>query len=158
MEVVIVRPVLVYGPGVRANFLSMMRWLDRGIPLPFGAIHNRRSLVSVDNLADLLGHCVSHPDAPGHTFLVSDGHDLSTTKLLMMTAAALGSQARLIPIPATVLRRTLTALGKRDLATRLCDSLRVDIKATCAQLGWSPPYSVAEGLARTAQHFRRVSR
>src|SRR5471030_1467912 len=98
MEVVVIRPVLVYGPGVKANFLSMMRWLYRGIPLPFGSLYNRRSLVAVDNLVDLILTCLHHPKAPDQTFLVSDGEDLSTTALLRRTAAELGRPARLVQV------------------------------------------------------------
>ena len=113
MEVVIIRPVLVYGPGVKANFQSMMRWLDKGIPLPFGAIHNSRSLVALDNLVDLIVTCISHPAAANQTFLVSDGEDLSTTQLLRKIALALGRTARLVPIPAGVLRGVATLLGRK---------------------------------------------
>ncbi len=155
MEVVIIRPVLVYGPGVKANFLSMMRWLHKGIPLPLGAIHNQRSLVALDNLVDLIVTCLHHPAAANQTFLVSDGEDLSTTALLRRTAAALGRPARLIPVPALVLRTAARLLGKADFAQRLCGSLQVDISKTRELLGWSPPVSVDEALHKTARHFLR---
>ncbi|MDB5905724.1 MAG: galE, partial [Betaproteobacteria bacterium] len=116
LEVAIIRPVLVYGPGVKANFLSMMRWLHRGIPLPLGALHNRRSLVALDNLVDLIHTCVDHPAAANETFLVSDGEDLSTTALLERTALALGARARLLPVPPQLLAAAARALGKADLA------------------------------------------
>ena len=103
MEVVIIRPPLVYGPGVKANFLSMMRWLSKGIPLPLGAIQNRRSLVALDNLVDLIATCVEHPAAANQTFMVSDGEDLSTRQLLRRMGGALGRPARLVPIPAWLL-------------------------------------------------------
>ncbi|MBE0613517.1 MAG: SDR family oxidoreductase [Burkholderiales bacterium] len=153
LEVVIIRPVLVYGPGVKANFLSMMRWLHRGIPLPLGAIQNQRSLVALDNLVDLIATCLHHPYAPGQTFLVSDGEDLSTTELLRRTAVALGRPVRLISVPAGVLRMAARALGRADFAERLCGSLQVDIGKTRQLLGWAPPVSVDEALKQTARHF-----
>ncbi len=153
MEVVIIRPVLVYGPGVKANFLSMMRWLHKGIPLPLGAIHNQRSLVALDNLVDLIVTCLHHPAAANQTFLVSDGEDLSTTALLRRTAAALGRPARLIPVPVRVLRTAAHLLGKADFAQRLYGSLQVDISKTRELLGWSPPVSVDDALHKTARHF-----
>jgi len=154
MEIVIIRPVLVYGPGVKANFLSMMRWLDKGVPLPFGAIHNRRSLVAVDNLADLIVTCMDHPAAANQTFLVSDGEDLSTTALLSRMAHALRKPARLIPVPSWILERGAVLMGKKTLSQRLCGSLQVDIEKTRTLLGWAPPVSVDDALAATAQYFR----
>jgi nucleoside-diphosphate-sugar epimerase len=154
IEVVIVRPVLVYGPGVKANFLSMMRWLDKGIPLPFGAIHNSRSLVALDNLVDLVVTCIDHPAAANQTFLVSDGEDLSTTQLLARMAKALHKPARLIPVPSWMLEGGAAMLGKRALSQRLCGSLQVDITKTRNLLGWRPPVSVDEALAATALNFR----
>ena len=154
MEVVIVRPVLVYGPGVKANFLNMMRWLSKGIPLPFGAIHNRRSLVALDNLVDLLLTCISHPAAANQTFLVSDGNDLSTTALLSKMAGALKTPARLIPVPSWMLESGAALLGKKALSQRLCGSLQVDITKTRTLLGWTPPISVDEALKATALHFK----
>ncbi len=154
MEVVIVRPVLVYGPGVKANFLNMMRWLSKGIPLPFGAIHNRRSLVALDNLVDLLLTCIHHPAAANQTFLVSDGDDLSTTALLSKMAKALKKPARLIPVPSWILESGASMLGKKALSQRLCGSLQVDITKTRTLLGWAPPFSVDEALMTTALHFK----
>lgn len=153
MEVVIIRPVLVYGPGVKANFLSMMRWLHNGVPLPFGDIHNSRSLVSLDNLVDLIVTCIDHPAAANQTFLVSDGEDLSTTELLRRMGAALGKPARLLPVPSRLLEVGAALLGKQSLAQRLCGSLHVDISKTRKLLGWSPPVSVDDALLRTATHF-----
>lgn len=158
LEVVIVRPSLVYGPGVKANFLVMMRWLARGVPLPFGAIHNRRSLVAVDNLADLLVLCLGHPDAAGHRFLASDGDDLSTSELLRRLGCALGRPARLIPVPAAWLEAGAALLGRRDLSQRLCGSLQVDIDKTRERLGWTPPLTVDQALARTADAFLETTR
>lgn len=153
MELVIIRPVLVYGPGVKANFLSMMRWLHKGMPLPFGALHNRRSLVALDNLVDLIVTCIEHPAAAYQTFLVSDGEDLSTTELLSKMAAALGKSSRLLPMPSRLLEAGASILGKRAISQRLCGSLQVDISKTRELLGWSPPVGVDEALRRTAVHF-----
>lgn len=153
LEVVIVRPVLVYGPGVKANFHSMMSWLRKGVPLPFGAIHNKRSLVALGNLVDLLVVCLDHPKAANQTFLVSDGDDLSTTQLLTRLGRQLGRPARLLPVPAGLLKTGAAILGKRDLSQRLCGSLQVDIGHTRELLGWTPPLSVDDGLKATAVHF-----
>jgi nucleoside-diphosphate-sugar epimerase len=150
MEAVIIRPVLVYGPGVKGNFLSMMRWLRNGIPLPLGAIHNARSLVALDNLIDLIVSCLRHPAAANQTFLVSDGEDLSTTELLKRTAAAMGINVRLIPVPAPIIQAGITLLGNRDIARRLCGSLQVDIGKTRELLNWTPPVAIDEGLRRAA--------
>lgn len=156
MEVVIVRPPLVYGPGVKANFLSMMRWLRRGVPLPLGAVEdNRRSLVALDNLVDLIVTCIDHPAAANRTFLVSDGEDLSTAELLRRLAAAMGVPARLLPVPVWMLEAGAAALGKRALMQRLCGNLQVDIASTREVLGWCPPIGVDEGLRRAAAGFKR---
>ena len=155
MEVVIIRPPLVYGPGVKANFLAMMRWLSRGIPLPLGAIDNRRSLVALDNLVDLIVTCIDHPAAANQTFLVSDGEDLSTTDLLRRMGRALGKPARLLPVPPALLKAGAALVGKPELAQRLCGSLQVDISKTRELLGWTPPITVDEGLRRAAEGFRR---
>ncbi|WP_439900110.1 UDP-glucose 4-epimerase family protein [Pseudomonas svalbardensis] len=158
MEVVIIRPTLVYGPGVKANFLNMMRWLDKGIPLPFGAIHNRRSLVALDNLVDLIVTCIRHPAAANQTFLVSDGEDLSTTQLLRRMGQALGKPARLLPVPSVLLERSAQLLGKRALSQRLCGSLQVDITKTRELLDWTPPVSVDNALRSTATYFLNKER
>jgi len=151
IEVVVIRPVLVYGPGVKANFRSMMRWLQKGIPLPLGAITgNRRSLVALDNLVDLMTLCMHHPAAANEIFLVSDGEDLSTTELLRRMGQALGSPARLIPVPAPVLECGARLLGKGAVAQRLCGSLQVEIGKTRSVLDWSPPVSTDVALRRAA--------
>ncbi|MBJ2176855.1 SDR family oxidoreductase [Pseudomonas veronii] len=153
MEVVIIRPVLVYGPGVKANFLNMMRWLDKGIPLPFGSIHNSRSLVALDNLVDLLVTTIHHPAAANQAFLVSDGEDLSTSNLLRRMAKALGRPARLLAVPCAILSFTANLLGQRSVAQRLCGSLQVDISKTRSLLQWAPPLSVDEALKIVAVHY-----
>lgn len=154
LEVVIIRPVLVYGPGVKANFQSMMRWLDRRLPLPLGAIHNSRSLVSLDNLVDLIVTCLQHSAAAGQVFLVSDGSPLSTTQLLRRMGLALGKPARLLPIPAVWLQLISRLLGRPAIAQRLCGSLCVDIEKTRRLLGWEPPVTVDEAMSRTARYFQ----
>ncbi|MBK8892427.1 MAG: SDR family oxidoreductase [Dechloromonas sp.] len=154
MEVVIIRPPLVYGPGVKANFLAMMRWLQRGVPLPLGGVTaNRRSLVFLDNLVDLIVTCIDHPAAANQTFLVSDDEDLSTAALLRRMAAALGRPARLIQVPAGLIVFGAKLIGRPGIAQRLCGSLQADIGKTKALLGWSSPISVDEGLRRTAVHW-----
>jgi len=153
MELVIVRPPLVYGPGVKANFASMMRWVARGVPLPLGAIDNRRSLVGLGNLVDLLVTCMHHPAAPGQTFLASDNDDVSTTELLRRVGIALGRPARLVPVPPAVIKAGAALVGKPAVAQRLCDSLQLDISPTLQTLGWQPPVSMQAGLDETARHF-----
>lgn len=155
MEVVIIRPPLVYGPGVKANFESMMRWLARGVPLPLAAVtENRRSLVVLDNLVDLIVTCLNHPAAANQTFLVSDGEDLSTAQLLKRMGAAMGHPARLFYVPPALLKLGATVLNKPGIYQRLCGSLQLDITKTRQLLGWTPTVSVDEGLRRTAEGFR----
>ncbi|MDD5321296.1 MAG: SDR family oxidoreductase [Methylococcales bacterium] len=155
MDVVIIRPPLVYGPGVKANFQSMMRWLDRPVPLPLGAIHNRRSLVALDNLIDLIITCIHHPAAANQVFIAGDGEDLSTTELLQRLATALGKTAWLVPVPVPVLMCAASLLGKQAVAQRLCGSLQVDISKARDLLGWTPPVSVDEALHKTALHYMK---
>jgi len=139
---------------VKGNFLAMMRALWRGIPLPLGAVTaNRRSLVALDNLVDLIVTCIAHPAAANQTFLVSDAEDLSTAALLRRMGQALGRPARLLPVPVGILRLAATLLGRPGIAQRLCGSLEVDIDKTRHLLGWSPPLSVDQGLQRTAAHW-----
>jgi UDP-glucose 4-epimerase len=154
MEVVIVRPPLVYGPGVKANFASMMRWVDRGVPLPLGAIHNARSMVALSNLVDLLVTCFWHPAAAGQTFLVSDGEDVSTTELLRRTAQAMGKKAILLPVPPPVLTFGATLLGKLPVVQRLCGSLQVDIEKTRRLLDWNPPLNLDQGLKKAVEGMK----
>ncbi len=156
MEVVIIRPPLVYGPGVKANFGSMMRWLARGVPLPLAAVtENCRSLVALDNLVDLIVTCLNHPAAANQTFLVSDGEDLSTAQLLKRMGAAMGHPARLMYLPPTLLKLGTTVLNMPGMYQRLCGSLQLDMTKTRHLLGWTPPVSVDEGLRRAAEGFRR---
>lgn len=154
MEVVIIRPVLVYGPGVKANFLSMMRWVNKGVPLPLGSVHNRRSLVALDNLVDLIANCIDHPAAANQTFLVSDDHDLSTTELLRQIGKALGKPARLLPVPVWILQGLAAGLGRKNISQRLCGSLQVDISKTRDMLGWVPPITVEDAMLKTARYFQ----
>lgn len=148
MEVVIIRPPLVYGPGVKANFAALMRLARKNLPLPLGAIHNQRSMVGIDNLVDLIVTCIDHPAAANETFLVSDGRDLSTTELLRLMTQAAGKSPRLISVPMKLITLGATLLGKKAIADRLCGSLRVDITHTKETLGWQPPVSVEEGIKR----------
>lgn len=148
MEVVIIRPPLVYGPGVKGNFDSMIKLVTKGLPLPLGAIHNKRSLVGIDNLVDLIIRCIDYPAAANQVFLAGDGEDLSTTELLRGVGEAMGKPARLIPVPAGMLQYGATLLGKKAMAQRLLGSLQVDISNTCELLDWKPPYTVQEGLKR----------
>jgi nucleoside-diphosphate-sugar epimerase len=153
MEVVIIRPPLVYGPGVKANFLSMMRWLNKGIPLPLGAIRNRRSLVAIGNLVDLIVTCIDHPAAANQVFLVSDGEDLSTSQLLNRLSRAFGRRARLLPVPEWLLKLVASMFGMQAVAQRLCGSLQVDIDKNRELLGWLPPVSVDRAMRQTVNHY-----
>lgn len=149
MEVVIIRPPLIYGIGVKANFSSLLSVVKRGIPLPLGAINNKRSFIYVENLVSFILHCIHHPLAVNQIFLVSDGQDLSTTELLKACAIAMGVKSRLLPVPQKFLEVGAVLLGKRDVAQRLCGNLQVDITKSRELLGWKPPYSVADGLSAT---------
>jgi len=156
LQVTVIRPPLVYGAGVKANFDTMMQWVDRGIPLPLGAVNNKRSFVYVGNLVDLIIVAAHHPKAAGEVFVVSDGEDMSTTELFRRLAGALGRQCRVMPVPATLLKAGATMLGRRDVANRLIDSLQVDCSRTREILGWKPPISVDHGLRETARSFQRA--
>lgn len=153
MEVVIIRPPLVYGPGVKGNFAAMMSWLDKGLPLPLGAIHNRRSLVALDNLVDLIATCLVHPSAANELFLISDNEDISTTELLHRLSKAMKKPARLIPVPSWLISTAAYMIGKRDIARRLCGCLQIDISKTKSLLAWRPPVGLDEGLRRTAAGY-----
>lgn len=155
LEVVVIRPPLVYGPGVKANFASLTRALQRRLPLPFGSIDNRRSLVARDNLVDLLLLCARHPAAAGQVFLVSDGEDLSTAQLCRGLSEALGVRPRLLPVPAALLRLLGALTGRSQQVQRLLGSLQVDISATRKRLGWTPPVTMAQALREAAVEFGR---
>lgn len=156
MEAVIVRPPLVYGPGVRANFLRLLHWVDHGWPLPLASVRNRRSLVSVWNLCDLLIRTLAHPRAGGGVWMVSDGVDLSTVELIRQLGTAMGRRVRLLPVPVVALRAAAGMLGKAAEVERLCGSLFVDIGHTRRVLGWTPPLPAAEGVARTVGWYCRL--
>lgn len=155
MEVVIIRPPLVYGPGVKGNFASMLHWVKKGIPLPLGAVqNNRRSLVALDNLVDLIVTCLEHPKAANEIFLVSDGEDLSTRELLKRIARAYGKPVRLIPVPVSIMQFVAWLLGKQGVSDRLFGSLQVDSSKAREVLGWVPPVSVDEQLQKMVSGSR----
>lgn len=154
LEVVIVRPPLVYGPGVRANFRRLMQLVKTGVPLPLGAIHNRRSMVAVDNLVDLLILCAWHPAGTGQIFMVSDDHDVGISELLRMLAAAMGKRSFLLPLPAGLIASAAAVLGKSAVASRLLGSLQVDINHTKSTLQWQPPVSMESALKKTVADYR----
>ncbi len=153
MEVVIVRPPLVYGPGVGANFLRLLKLVRSGLPLPLGSIKNRRSMVYLGNLVDLIRVCATHPNAAGKTFLASDGEDVSTPELLRRIAKAMGRPARLLPFPPGLLGWIASIAGKGAEAERLLGSLQVDSSYARQQLDWQPPFTMNEGLAETVRWF-----
>ena len=148
MQVVIIRPTLVYGKDAKGNFKSLMSIVARGVPLPLSSIHNLRSFVGIDNLVDFIITCLEHPTAANETFLVSDGEDLSTPDLIRRMARAMNRPARLLPFPAAVLMAGAAILGKREMAQRLCGNLQIDISKSRKLLVWNPPISVDEGLRR----------
>ncbi len=150
LDVVIIRPPLVYGSGVKANFAAMMNLARKNLPLPLGAINNKRSLVALDNLVDLIITCIDHPKAANQTFLVSDDQDVSTSELLKMMASAFGKKSRLIPVPMGLIQFFANLLGKRAMAQRLCSSLVVDISHTKKTLNWKPPVTMEQQLAKIA--------
>jgi nucleoside-diphosphate-sugar epimerase len=149
MQVVIIRPPLVYGPGVKGNFLKMITWIKKGVPLPLGKINNKRSFVSVYNLVDLICLCVSHPRAANQVFLVSDGEDISTTTLLKKIVKATERNVWLIPVPVWALTTAAKIVGQAQAIQRLCGSLQLDISKTCHLLGWQPKQHIDEVLKET---------
>jgi nucleoside-diphosphate-sugar epimerase len=153
MEVVVLRSPLVYGPGVKGNFERLMRHIAAGVPLPLGSVDNRRSLIYVGNLAHAILTCLEKPQATGRTYLVSDGHDLSTPDLMKAIARALHVKLRLLSCPVGLIRMTAGCVGKSAEVDRLTQSLRADTTRIRAELGWAPPYSVSEGLDETAQWY-----
>lgn len=157
LEIVIVRPPLVYGPGVRANFLRLVSLAARGIPLPLPDIKNQRSLVGVENLADFLIQCVSHSGAANETFLLSDGEDVSTRELIVRLSLALGRSARFLPVPEFAVRLAARLAGKEAAADRLFGSLVVNSAKARQKLGWTPPLTLDSGLAATARWYLESS-
>lgn len=156
MEVVIVRPPLVYGPGVKANFLRLIQAVDRGHPLPLGSIRNRRSLIYLDNLIDAVRVCLTHPSAAGKTYLVSDGEDVSTPELVRRVGAALHKPVRLLPVPASWIFLFGKISGKKAAVNRLLGSLSVDSHLIRRELGWAPPFTMQQGLAATAEWYQNI--
>ncbi len=154
MEIVLVRPPLVYGPGVKGHFLRLMRWIDSGLPLPLASVANQRSLIALDNLVDFLILCIHHPAAAGQAFLISDGQDLSTPELTRRIASGLHRPARLWPMPPRLLRAMARAGGKLAWCDRLCGSMQVDMSRTRAVLDWRPPVGVGEAISNTANWYR----
>lgn len=158
LEVVIVRPPLIYGARVGGNFLSLLRGVSRGLPLPLGAVSNGRSLLYVDNLAEALILCATHPNASGQTYLVSDGQDVSTAELIRMIAKALTCKARLFYFPTSLMRALALLMGRGDKVGRLLGSLQVSNAKIRKELGWVPRYSIEDGLRVTADWFRKETR
>jgi nucleoside-diphosphate-sugar epimerase len=155
MEVVIIRPPLVYGPGVKANFLQLMRAIDKRLPLPLGAIHNNRSLIYLGNLVDAISLCLTHPNAAGKTYMVSDNDDVSTPELIRRVAKALDKSPFLLPISVSWMRFFAGVLGKASSVDRLVGSFAVDIAPIQKELGWTPPYSMQAGLYATAEWYQQ---
>jgi len=151
MKVTILRPTLVYGPGVKANFLKLVQCVERGIPLPFGCIRNKRSFIGLGNLIDIICRCLEHPSAAGETFLVSDGDDVSTPELIRRIARAFGKEPRLLPVPEWVIKAAGIMTGKSDQVQRLCGSLQVDSSRLQRSLNWRAPYTMADELERVAR-------
>lgn len=155
MELVILRSPLVYGPRVKANFRSLMKWVHRGVPLPLGAVYNKRSFVALDNLVSFIIHCIDHPKAANEVFLISDGEDVSTTELLQKMARAFGKRSFLLPVPVGLMTFVAGLLGKRNVADRLFGSLQVDSSKARDLLRWEPVVSMDEGLKETAEWYTK---
>jgi UDP-glucose 4-epimerase len=153
LEIVIVRAPLVYGPGVRANFLRLMRLVDLGFPMALPNTNNRRSLIGVGNLADCLVRCVTHPAAANQTFMVSDGEDVSTRGLVLRLAPLLGRTARFLPVPEAVLRLAARLVGKRSAINKLLGSIEIDSSKIRRTLEWEPPITLSCGLEATARWY-----
>jgi len=154
MEVVILRPPLIYGPGVRANFLKLLKAVDRGLPLPLASINNRRSMIYVENLVDAIALCLRHPKAADQTFLLSDGENLSTPDLIHRIATALGKKKRLIPLTPIILDILARVVGKGQMASRLTGSLTLDDSKIRRELGWNPPFTIGHGIAKTVSWYK----
>lgn len=156
LEIVVVRPPLVYGPGVKANFLSLIKLVQRNIPLPFGRAGGYRSMVALDNLVDLLITCATHPQASGQVFLVSDGHDLTVADLVRMIGRAMAKNVPLLPVPPGLISAMANMLGKSSVTDRLFGSLQVDIGATKERLGWTPLVTPQAAINETVNSFLRA--
>jgi len=155
METVVLRPPLLYGPGVKGNFLRLMRAIERGVPLPLGSIHNRRSVLSLGNLVDAMIVCLDHPAAAGQTYLLADDENPSTPELVRAIAAALHKRARLVAFPPQLLRIAGAVTGKSAAVSRLLGSLQIDSSRIRGELGWQPRQALAEGLSQTAEWYYR---
>ena len=153
MEVVIIRPPLVYGVNAPGNFASLLRWVKKGIPLPLGSIHNQRSFIALDNLVSFIIHCIDHPKAANEMFLISDGEDVSTTELLQKVTKAFGERAFLLPVPVSWMTFVAKLVGKEDVANRLFGSLQVDNSKARRLLGWKPVITMDEQLNKTAEAY-----
>ncbi|MCC5879162.1 MAG: SDR family oxidoreductase [Idiomarina sp.] len=158
MEIVIIRPPLIYGPGVKANFRKLLKLIDKGIPLPLGGVSNLRSLVGLNNLVDLIVTCSRHPAAVNQVFLVSDNDDVSTPELVRRIGKSFNKKIRLLFIPESVLRLAGKVTGKSEQVQRLCSSLQVDIAHTMQMLDWKPPFSMQAQLDETVKDFKRRPR
>jgi nucleoside-diphosphate-sugar epimerase len=156
LEVVILRPPLVYGPGVQANFLQLIQTINRGIPLPLARIKNQRSIIFLGNLVDAVLLCINHPRAAGKTFLLSDGKNVSIAELIQKISSALGKPSRLFPFPLDLLRFLAKVTGRSNSVSRLLDSLIVDNSRICTELDWIPPFSMQEGLGETAKWYLKA--
>ncbi len=157
LEVVIVRPPLVYGPGVRGNFLRLMKFVDRALPLPWPKSGNCRSMIGADNLADFLVRCVDHPKAAGQRFLVKDSEDISTRELVARLARCLARPVRLVPVPEALVRLAARLTFKEEAANRVLDSLVIDSRRAQQELQWTPPVTLDDGLAATARWYRELT-
>ena len=157
LQIVILRPPMVYGPAVKANFLQLMKIVNRGIPLPFASVQNKRSMIYLENIVDAIITCISHPKAPGQTFLLSDSEDVSTPELIRRLAVAFGKEARLLPIPLWMLRMTGRLTFKSADIERLLGSLTIDTTTIQHELAWKPPYTMEQGLKKTAEWFLKDS-
>lgn len=154
MEVVVIRPPLVYGAGAPGNFGRLIKAVKSGLPLPFGAVHNRRTLVGIDNLTSLIACCIEHPSAANQVFLAGDAEDLSTSDLLRLIGESLNRRARLISIPVALMEAIGSAVGRRATVRKICSNLQIDISKAREVLGWEPPLSAVEGLKQAALEVR----
>lgn len=157
MEIIILRPPLIYGPGVKANFLRLIQWVERGIPLPLGKVSNQRSLLYIDNLVDAIHTCIEHPAAANQTFLVCDNESLSTAELIRKMAVQFQRKPKLLNVPLTLLLPLFSMLGRKQEADRLLGSLLLDNRKIRQMLEWRPPFSIDEGLAQTIMAYRRIT-